>query len=323
MKRERKPSVKAFYNRRIEEVNGVKGVFLGPDFTTVICSVADDLKAVSEPLKNSRYKAFSFGFGASEYFERSNSKDGWRLAAVVCTPTGHKINSNSYMGEDKVRRFTKLSHYTEVTAKFYMKGEEPVTEWEVTTVSFDWETRKDHSIEVVEDVLTLSMPLELRKRYTVFATTEPLPKRTDLTAKIQQWLGGRKDIPAEVKDQFMRLADAMSVAYLNAWGSCEELMAKPQPEIKAEPTPIKTEANTKAPATEAKTPEIETPAPVSEETEEEPETTAMAAVGGGTAVITDPDPQGIASAQAALGSEAKKASTRRKGTSKGGTKRGK
>jgi len=316
MKRERKPLVKAFYNRRIEEVAGVPGVFLGPDFTTVICSVADDLKAVSECLKNSRYKAFSFGFAASEYFERSNSKDGWRLAAVVCTPNGHKINSNSYMGEDKVRRFTKLSHYTEVTAKFYMKGEEPVTEWEVTTVNFDWDTRRDHSIKAMEEVLSLSMPMELRKRYTVCATTEPLPKRADLTAKIQQWLGGRKDIPAEVKDQFMRLADAMSVAYLNAWGSCEELMAKPQSDTVAETKPT-------APATEIKTPEIETPAPVAEQTEEaEPEAPAMVAVGGGEP-IGDPAPQpDIAGLQAAATKGDKASRGHRKPSSKGG-KRGK
>ena len=310
--RERKPMIKAFFNAAIPEIDGVKGVYVGRDFTTVICSVSNDLLAVAEPLKNSPcYKAYGFGFVASEYFERNDKE--WRLAAVVCTPNGHRINSDAYKGEDGVRRFKKLSHYTEVTAKFYMVNDKPVTEWEITTVEFDWTTRNAHSIKVLESVDTLSMPMELRKRYTVCATTEPLPKRTDLTAKIQQWLGGRKDIPAEVNDQLMRLADAMSVAYLNAWGSCEELLAKPQFET--------AKVETIQPATENEKPEIETPAPVVEELEPEAEETevemAKAAVGGGEpAVMADPDPDGVARTQAQLGSETKKASTRRKGSKK-------
>jgi hypothetical protein len=119
----------------------------------------------------------------------------------------------------------------------------------------------------------------------------------------------------------LNLTDALACVFLNAFGYDEFL--KEESSLQTQLAPV-AEIKSAAPATESK-PENETPAPVSEDTEEtEPEATAMAAVGGGEpAVMRDPDPDNVARTQAELGSETKKTSTRRHGSKTGGPKKGK
>jgi hypothetical protein len=298
-------------------------VYVGAKSTAITCEVEEtngQRLAKAKAAEGTVYGIDHFNFDVLSSFRHLDRSERHREASMICTPEGNKIpNKNMYETNDGWR-FSNLGFFFEVAALCCMDKttRKPVTEFIVSEVRFG--KRDKTSIEILEKTIKIPMPLQLRSMYTVFASGEPDPSREQIATRLGQYIGGL-NLEEEQKQMLLNLTDALACVFLNAFGYDEFL--KEESSLQTQLAPV-AEIKSAAPATESK-PENETPAPVSEDTEEtEPEATAMAAVGGGEpAVMRDPDPDNVARTQAELGSETKKTSTRRHGSKTGGPKKGK
>lgn len=317
------------------------GVYVGKDFTSLTCDLFEEseeiLLALASPIEGSCYGADKFYLEAQESFVGSGFENDpdrrWRKAALTVTPSGKRMKTKRFSDSDGNTILSNLAHMTKVICNCYIKNGNPVTEWQIVRIGLEEDSQKAASIEVYEKLITFPLPLMLRSRFTLGSFSLPeLPSKEQLVTAI---LADVKKVQDEkLRERLTNLVDIMAVSYILAFGGKavipEAEFKKPEAKVPAmapeaeAPAPAP-ETETTEPVAETKSPEVENPAlTANEETEEEPETTAMVAVGGGTPIgepTLEPDVAG-AQAAAVRGDKATRGRRNRHASSKGKTKRG-
>lgn len=248
-------TIKAVMDRNdtiVAALKGKEGVYIGKSIT-LNCALGDNFVTEATQLQGMRVSVSHFGFDVSEYFSFVSEDKNWRKASAVCSSNGNRIESATYMVNGGWERFSHLRYFTQVEACFFLENGQPVCAWDVTDVGFEKNSRVGNSIKVREYKESLTMPPSLAKRFIMVYTEEILPDRGYLTNQISAYIKGKNNMPAEIREKFLKLADVLALTYLNAWGAHETLCVKQQPK-----------AEVPVPATEK--PVIEIPVPVSEST---------------------------------------------------------
>ncbi|MFA5188538.1 MAG: hypothetical protein WC460_04210 [Patescibacteria group bacterium] len=181
--------------------------------------------AVNE-LEGTMFKVKHFSFTAPQsYVNPERCK-----ASLLCTPGGNMLPGHSYERYG-IRYICGLRHFVLVTTNCFRNKEDVVTEWEILFVTFEEESRCNHSINVVEQSYFLTMPTILRARYTLGERLKtPLPSYEQVLDEITKKVAGIKDGKAQAI--FRKFAPAMAVTYIRAFGGEAEMPERNEaPEI--------------------------------------------------------------------------------------------
>jgi len=206
------------------------------------------ITASVDELKGTMFNVSHFSFTAPEEYVNMEK----RRASVLCTPGGNKLHGRSYE-RGGIQYISGLRHFVLVTTNCFRRRDDVITEWEITIVRFDKESRNGHSIQIIEEISRFPMPTSLRARYTLGdRMTNHLPTVSEVVAEI---LKTAKDEKAdERKNAFNKFANAMAVTYCWAFGGEAEMPEREDQQVQAVAEEVVEETQTEEPL-EAEEPE--------------------------------------------------------------------
>jgi len=181
--------------------------------------IPDNGKVVAavDELEGTIFKVINFSFTAP----RSYTNPDRCKASLLLTPGGNMLGGRTYE-RSGIQYVSGLRHFVLVTTNCFRTREDAVTEWEVLFVTFDKESKNNHSIKVVEQAYILTMPMTLRARYTLRGKmVNPLPGYEEVLAEISKKVEGIDD--DEARKKFLPFIPAIAVTYIRAFGGEAEM----------------------------------------------------------------------------------------------------
>jgi len=232
---------------------------LTPENGIVVASV--------DKLRGTRFKVVDFSLSVAQSYVDS---ERFR-AQLLCTPFGNMMYGRSHESNG-IKYISCLEYFTLVTANCYSTEDDEVTEWEIMYVALDKKSRNGHLIEVVEKAIILSMPTNLRARYTLDEQMKdlPLPSYEEVLAEITTKVEGIKD--DWPRQKFLKFAPAMAVTYIRLFGGEADMpQYEENPEIIEEQPKLQSVIMVTDPSPTAEMPEREeTPEIIEEQPVEQP-----------------------------------------------------
>jgi len=209
------------YKVRAELPDAAELNLLGLEKRWQICTLSSEngngIVASVDKLRGTKFKVANFSMSAAQSYIDSENIN----AQLLCKPNGDMLYGH-YHESGGIRYITGLQYFVVVTANCYTECENPITEWEIMCVRFNQKSRNGHSIKVIEETFYVSMPTNLRARYTLGKQMEnkPLPSHDDVVAEVTKKVESIPD--AVARHKLANFIHAMAATYIQAFGGDTE-----------------------------------------------------------------------------------------------------